>query len=45
MLNILGFLVPNYLNSRLDNTMYSKSIENASNDYNPFNLLLYEIKE
>jgi len=42
---LLGFLVPDYLNYESDKTSYVKAIENNAKNYNPFNLLLYEMKK
>jgi hypothetical protein len=42
---LLGFLVPDYLNYESDKTSYAKAIENNAKNYNPFNLLLYEMKK
>lgn len=37
-----GFLVPNFINSEHESSMYLESVVKEVNTYNPFNLLLYE---
>ena len=40
---VKGFMVPDFLNTDLDSTKYANTLN--ANDYNPFNLLLYERNE